>query len=727
MSLKSYLIGPYGTGLENDKQPWLLPEDAFVELEDCYVWRGRVKKRYGTALIGDDILKSTFRIQIDTTDGAGAASGTVPGATPIPSGGQQLFSIGDDIFTCNVTGTPVTLLKNGGSATTHTFDTTTGAYVFNGADATTAVYYYPGLPVMGLRTRELTNINQESTIGFDTQFAYQRTAGAWARLGTGLWTGSDTNFYWTCNYRSANPYDTAFYVVNYMAADNIQYIVQGSSTWNSLRPQLNSGATRYLETARIILPFKDRLILLNTIEDEGGNDRLYYNRCRFSQNGDPTAAVTAWLDDTPGRGGYIDAPTKQQIVTAQIIKDRLIVYFERSTWELVYTSNQVLPFRWQKISTELGAESTFSQVVFDKGIVGVGNVGIHACNGVSVDRIDDKIPNEVFKVHNGNDGVERVYGIRDFFNRVVLWTFPSSVTDPVYPNRILVYNYDNNTWAFLNDSFTCFGYYQETSDLTWADLGSKYGTWGAWNDPWNSSYAQSGTPWIIAGNQLGVTLLFNSDKSSNTKSMFIYDITSGSPSSLKINDHGLQSGDYILIEDCTGVTELNDNIYRIATVVDADNITLDPSSISTGTYSGGGVITRISNINILSKRFNPGTPVGQQFTFPYIDMLINRTSLGEVSLDYFVDQSTGDPINLIADTNAILGSNVLLTRPEDDQTFQQFQEKIWHRYYTQTDGQFIQLRIQMSDEQMKDKEIAQSDFEMHAMMLYVKPEGRLIG
>ena len=52
-------------------------------------------------------------------------------------------------------------------------------------------------------------------------------------------------------------------------------------------------------------------------------------------------------------GGYIDASTEEQIVSAEFIKDRLIVYFERSTWELAYTGNEVLPFVWQKINTEL--------------------------------------------------------------------------------------------------------------------------------------------------------------------------------------------------------------------------------------------------------------------------------------------------------------------------------------------------------------------------------------
>src|SRR4029077_9716800 len=67
------------------------------------------------------------------------------------------------------------------------------------------------------------------------------------------------------------------------------------------------------------------------------NFQSFQQRVRFSQNGDPTDTANGWLEDVPGRGGYIDAPTKEAIISAEFLRDRLIVFFERSTWELVYT------------------------------------------------------------------------------------------------------------------------------------------------------------------------------------------------------------------------------------------------------------------------------------------------------------------------------------------------------------------------------------------------------
>lgn len=720
MSLQTYLIAPYEIGEQTNLKPWLLPEKAFEELEDCYVWRGIVRKRFGYNLIGENDLKSRLRVNIGNTDGSGNISSTVPGSI-FKIG--QMFSIGSEIFTVNSTGTPAVMLSTG-SATTHTYNTTTGAVDIQGSLPTTPCYFYPAEPVMGLTTRESNSINFEDIIAFDTQFSYRRLAGAWERLGTSIWSGSNNNFFWSTNYRGTNPYETYYYVVNNIRNDQIYYIPQGSTTWTQLRPQLDNGGTRFLDSARIILPFKDRLIVLNTLETESATPVSYVNRCRFSQNGDPTNPTNSWLDDTPGKGGYIDAPTKEQIITAEFIKDRLIVYFERSTWELVYTGNEILPFRWQQINTELGAESTFSKIPFDKGIIAVGNVGIHSCNGVSVNRIDDAIPDEVFRIHNGNDGTERVYGIRDYYRELVYWTFGTASSNTTFPNKILVYNYKNNTWAFFNDSFTCFGNFQKDVDIAWQDLGNIYGTWDNWIAQWNSGSFQSQFRSIVAGNQEGFVVIIDSENSSNSQSLYITDIDSAL-SELTIIDHNLETGEFILIEECQGITSINDNIFKIEKI-DENTIKLTDSSF-TGTYTGAGKITRISNISIKTKQYNPGTPYGKQFRFPYIDFLLTRTSSGEISINYIADSILGTSVNESAVPNVLLGNNVLLTRAYPDSSSEIYQSQIWHRYYLQSETQFVQLNFFLSDEQMKDIEISNSFFELQGMLLYIEEGGRLIG
>lgn len=724
MVLKSYLIAPLNSGLVNNVEPFLIPEDAFQFLTNAYIWRGRLRKRFGYFYIGNTELNSRLRIDIGETDNSGDI--TVLSVPGIIFAVGQMFSIGTEIFSVVVTGTPGDLLRTG-SAALATYDTTSGELKIEGAAALTKVFFYPADPVMGLRLRETPAINFESTVGFDTQFAYRRTGGAWDRLGTALWTGENFNFYWTINYRGANPYETFFYVVNGIPADNIKYLPVGSTTWVNFRPQLNTGppVNRFLETAKIIIGFKDRLVVLNTIEKESGSNRFYQNRARFSQNGDPTNPVNSWIDDTIGKGGFVDAATEEAIITCEFIKDRLIVYFERSTWELVYTGDSSLPFRWQQINNELGAESRFSIIGFDKTTVGVGNVGIHACNGVNVERIDQQIPDEVFKIHNGTDGIERVYGIRDFYRELVYWTFPDATSSPTFPTKILVWNYQNNSFSFTEDSFTCFGYFQKDSGLSWAQLGARFGNWAGWNEPWSGAPSQSQFPFIVAGNQQGFTFIIEVDRASNEQSLYITDMNPTTNELLIIN-HNLKRDSYVLVEDAQGITSLNGTVFQVESIVDENTITLDV--VFTGIYTGGGKLTRISQFDITSKQWNPGTPVGQQFRMPYIDFLLDRTTDGEVSVDYLVNSTSGSTIQSQTEgTKVLLGNNTLFTRPEDDATYQPQQVRIWHRYFLQTEAMMLQIKIFMTDDQMRNLSISRSDFQMDAILLYVDPGARIVG
>ena len=177
-----FLIAPINTGWETDIKPFLIPDDAFAKLENMYVFRGRLRKRFGGRLMGTGWssaavapLFSRLRLQVGTTDAFGALAGVAPGN--IYKIGQ-LFSIGDNIFTANVAGNPANLLHTG-AATTATFSTTTGAFAFTGVVAMTPVYFYTSEPVMGLTNYQIGGINNQPSYAFDTQFAYVFTGSAW--------------------------------------------------------------------------------------------------------------------------------------------------------------------------------------------------------------------------------------------------------------------------------------------------------------------------------------------------------------------------------------------------------------------------------------------------------------------------------------------------------------------------------------------------------------------
>lgn len=190
-------------------------------------------------------------------------------------------------------------------------------------------------------------------------------------------------------------------------------------------------------------------------------------------------------------------------------------------------------------------------------------------------------------------------------------------------------------------------------------------------------------------------------------------------------DHNLEINDYVRIEEAQGFTTWNNQIYQVSDVVSSSVIEIDAAN-TTGTYTGAGKLRKISKPNIFTKQFNPGTPVGQVFRMPYVDFLIVRTEEGELAVNYYLN---GNDNNSIANqaSSVLLGDNTLLTRPEVTNQYQPQSERIWHRFYLQSQGDAIQLQITMNDTQMRDFDIAGSDIVLNGMILYVEPSGRIVG
>lgn len=747
-----FLIAPYDTnsGLQTDVKPWLIPDEAFAELNNAYVFRGRVRKRFGSKWIADDKLSTRLRIQVGVTAGGTLAGNvrTINVDAGMPTAVGQGFSVLGIFFTVFNPAAGVQQMKRSdNSAAVATYNLTTSAFNITGTGAPngTPVYFYPALPVMGLLNFEDTSINNEFIIGFDTRYAYQYNNG-WLRLngettpGAAVWTGTDSQFFWGETWTGANASDKVFFVTNFNENEPnfIRKFTRNPNLWDNFRPQIDA-TPNFLNSARIIVVFKNRLVFFNTWEGPAAPlpGTQYVNRCRYSQVGSPLA-VDAFRQDIPGKGNAIDAPTTEAIITVEFIKDRLIVYFERSTWELVYQGNQAYPFAWQKINTELGVESTFSIVPFDKVAIGVGNVGIHACNGGNVERIDTKIPDQVFAIHNADAGVQRVYGIRDYFVEMIYWTFPSvdTNTDFPFPNKVLVYNYKTGTWAFNDDSITVFGYINQplNNSITWDS------TTTTWNDPvtWDSGSLQVQFRQILAGNQEGYTFIVDSNETTNSPVLQITNITSTPVTQITAINHNLRVGDFIWIQDAVwsdASNGLNHQIFEVIQVIDNNNFYI--LGIFTGTYMGAGVIARVSQIGITTKEFNFYAKQGRNVSINKVDFMVDTTEFdAQCSLDvnFFVSTSD-DPLlqeGLLNGTNPGLGT--LDTFPYVTVPFEINSTRVIHPVYLLTDGEFVQLELTMNNTQMTtvipiDDGLGNIsytgptfvDFQLHFMCFYAQP------
>lgn len=407
-------------------------------------------------------------------------------------------------------------------------------------------------------------------------------------------------------------------------------------------------ALYYLVGARAILPFKDRLLFFKPVIQSSTGPKIilqdtvlwswngtpYYNALVPTDNFDPqTFNPIAYYVDQTGAGGYLPAGIPNPIVTVNSNEDVLLVGFggDGRKTRFVYTGNDLQPFLFFNINNELPSSATFSSISLDRGCIDIGQYGLAQTDQQSSQRIDLQIPNEIFKIQNRNNGVDRVNAIRDFINEWIYFTYPVQGSITKFPTQTFLYNYRDVSWAILYENYTTHGNYRPNTKKTWQTL--KFKTWNSWREPWNSGTDQSLQTKVIAGNPEGYVLIIGEGT---------YEAPSGTISAIQSNIGGTQitstnhcltsanpntdQGDYIyitgalgitgfnitgitlgtttvittttdfivgqliLITGIVGTTQLNNFTYEV-TAVTATTITIDVNSTDFNDWTSGGVVS----------------------------------------------------------------------------------------------------------------------------------------
>ena len=822
--LKPLAISYANEGLVKNKNAFVLADDAFQTLENAYVWRGRIKRRQGNTLLGrlavqEISLASLLPVSqaipsFNILTGTGINS-EHPNATIRPGTATQPFTILLDSDTLtDTTGTGTFTISPGLDATAATINYSTGVVTITTTGTWSAFpeftgYYYPNRPVMGLINREQELVNLEQLWAFDDRYSYTYNSSIkeFLRETTSAWSGNDTNYFNGVNYYRDSTDNRLFWVSNFRPEDPIRYY--DGSVWNDFQPALDAGGTSLLLQARLLIPNRGRMLAFNTYEGGSRNGTHYPNRARWSQIGSPIdASGEAWRSEIIGRGGFLDCPVQEAITDWEYVQDQLIIIFERSTWRFRYTGSELQPYAWERISRERGGQPLTAQV-FDKGIVYIGDKSINYCSGTNVESVSEEIPDEVFSIKTINDGNLKIKGIRDYKERLVYWSYPYGPLGKKFSNRVLVFNYDNESYAIFKDSITCFGTYQDAGNTTWAELEGT--NWRDAHFSWVAGRNIAGFPQIVAGNQQGFVQKFGTAQGDGP-SLCIKSITAGSQAEIEVINHNLEDDDWILIEGVIGVTgsnyyDLNGKMFQVS-VIDGDtlqlfappeatitaidneagatvtaaqsfdtrdvvifrgvtglnyvsgtsginqqtaeviantfsNFTVDfdtseltsytsggfavniskPANyvaLASQTYIGGGLVSKVPNFKVRSKKFNILLEGRKQF-LSHIDFLAQTSVNGGFQCDIYTDYSDEEAVNDGEDT---FFNRTVSTVSSNIGNFQK--QKDWFRFYCPTDAQFFDFELKFSAEQIQNPDSSiRPELVIDAFILYTEGAGRL--
>lgn len=737
MATQRFMIAPINGGLQTDVKPWLIMDDAFAQLDNAYCYRGRTRKRFGTRYLNSaaDPLTSQLSTRLRINIG-NLGSQVIPGGSTQLQIGQS-FSITDTAgsqptitFTITSLGAAAPLASSvGGYAGTINSTTNPNTVSFTGFTGTPAVYYYPSNPVTGIITYQKGTYSTSPSYAFDTQFVYEYLDTpeiGWDRLnGTEvthpIWTGTSDQLMWGYNWQGATPAQNLLFVTN--NKDPIRY--WDDTQWTDFTPNVNSTDT--LLRAKLIVAFKNHLVALSPTTSLG----TFPNQARWAAYGNPIA-TDAWREDIPGQGFFVNASTMENIQSCGFVKDRLVVSFDQSTFELVYTGNPEQPFSWQKINDELGSESPFSTVPFDKVNLAIGNTGIHACNSSNVVRVDQNIPYRVWDIRTGPTQVNRVVGIRDYYAEQVYWSFPNVDADQssiIFPNKVLAFNYLTNAWALFDESITAFGniYAFAPSAITWDSTDI---FWDSTTVTWDSGIGQPQNQTIIAGNQQGFVFICDPEHDTQSANLSITALTQlGSSVQVTCYNHNFNVEDWVYLNNLNGLTGPFLSLYKIINIFPSpdgvDNFVIDAPDIfevlTLQNYTAGGTIARVPKIDIRTKQYNFFIKEDVNCSINKVDFLVDKTVGGAFTVDYFTGTNTSTgTIDEAQELGVLLGTSILSTAPYSPDLYpaEQRQDRLWHPIYPIAEGNAIQLRLYFSDAQMADFAIFTAPLEINAMCFY---------
>lgn len=823
-------IGNFSKGLTQNRLPFVIDNDAFPIMLNSYSWRGRVKRKRGTSLLG----------RLTPTNG-----GTPPN-TPV-------MGLRDFIFQNNIY--PLLLAFN-----------TTNAYMFNQAISPGFFYsvsYYKGsgAPVVwsGLDYQQFWTTNYQGALwatngkpGFSfknllnnptnsvtqisaTQVSITISSPSGLSPNDLLWfnqvtgtisTGSGTTENQNINGQTgivfsvtpAAGVDTI--VVNFTGANGTtladfqagavgqigiaQYLNRGiagqdgirwfdgdntagtgtpvppyTTGWVNFSPPITQGAfgfddylvkQYYLVGATAIIPFKDRLLFFSPWiqATDGAPPTQLIDTALWSWNGtpyysSPTPAApsgllygydpTAYLANVTGKGGYLAAGISQPIVTVTLNEDVVLVGFTNRRTRFVYSGNDLDPFQFYSINSEIGSAATFSGVTLDRGDLTIGAYGLAMTTQVSTQRIDLEIPDLVFNINNLNNGYQKVSAARDFFREWVYFTYPSADSPWKYPTQSFFYNYRDNTWGVFFENYTSHGLFRISTgglNLVWSNVQNTYPTWNSWNNPWNASNVTFGFPTVCAGNQQGFVMLLDQgtdeDASGYVQTVTVldeYTLQINSPNHCLMNGGpAFQVGDYLLLSNMTGATILNDQIGAVSLIpsgnsFDTDNFKLsftDKHGYVSGYVPGSGLFARLCQPFFQTKQFPTYWNDGRQVRLGVQKYLLDNTTSGEITVNIYLSQNPDDPwtsnsiIPPSSPNNSLIYSNVLPTHPENNPIQSPVAPgsyQIWHRINTSLIGDTVQLGFTLSDDQMRNKDFATSEIALQGIILEVFPGPQL--
>ena len=528
-------IADFTKGMELDREAWISNAEAWREIYNGFVFRGRIVKRRGYSTHGLLYTKSMRgvavtdgELKVNIVDRVLGAIGysDIPGTVPVvPPAGEAVrvalqtirpFSIhfedeggqvviDDGVGGLTQAGTPVGIVNYSNGFFDFTF---TGA--ITGSCYVTYEFHRDFLgasqnPVMGIYNLT-TNTGSGQLLVWDRRrmFKWDETGQYYddvTELDT--WNGSIDDFFW------ADSMSGTLVICN--GVDPL-YAWDGA---NLAKIPSDWAIPTQDEIIGVPMVFFSHRRLVALAPDVSG---VIHPRGAIWTKVNPDFLTNA---DWEGGINLADATSEGWIRSADLLGEDIFVFFDRGAQMLRFSDDFRAPFRWVPISDEYGGTSRMATVSAKGEVLTVGPTAIVGTDGHRVIPIDMKVPD--LQLNWNLLKKNRSFGLKYDAAKQVIWSYVKSGDE--FPSECLSYQYDDSAWAIFAWSFFTFGFYSVQATPPW----------DSYPDPWDSYFFA----WDDATIRAGYPLLLGGDAASKVHKLFSNFTDAGAPIVFRIKSQRL--------------------------------------------------------------------------------------------------------------------------------------------------------------------------------------------
>ncbi len=435
-----------------------------------------------------------------------------------------------------------------------------------------------------------------------------------------------------------------------------------------------------LTKAWFVFWFAERLnFVVPTIAAIQYSQGLLYSGIRTtSGNGDKFNVVGS---------GLLQLDTYENIVGASILGNVFAFNLERSNWIIEKTRDAFNPYFSRKIPGPLGTNASFSMASWADTVKTMGKTGLIGTDNRESLRVDNKIPRFTEDEVNQEE-FDQTYGGFDRVNDQFLWAYVDAGSGSSTQDKVLVQNYEFDTWTTFNLRLSCFGQTDLGRNLVWNQIDeTENASWGRWDtteEVWNKIGLGVSVQKTLAGDDLGFIYELNADYDDYLTS--ISAITQASQAVLTVDATGIQAGDLVVVQNVEGMTEINNYdpetdpaSFEPYTVISATptSVTLNvDSTLFTAATPNTGTISKVINFSADTIPFNPYRSIGRRCYVGYVEFLLD-TDGGFLKVDVFSDQEESPFISdvLIQPTGVQKGQEWVSMSIDNESNFMTFRLK----------------------------------------------------